>query len=371
MLRFAIIEQDASRPTQPFLRVANLQRGQTGQEGHCSAAKPASLLVYGHTRRCLVDYFGADKLLSEFTAGDAQNWRLWLKSHEQLSDNTIRRRSGFAKQFLKAAVSHEYLTRNPFDILKGVTVRGVKERFHGHSEADALKVLAACPNAEWRTLFSLSRWGGLRCPSEHMALKWDDINWAENKIVVRSPKTEHLPGKAFRVVPLFNELRGPLEQLWELTPKGTVFVINRYRDAKQNLRTQFAKIILRAGLTPWPKIWHNLRATRQTELAQQGFPMHVICDSIGNSREIATEHYLRTTEADFQKALGARGQNRGQQASEMNETDQNAANDLEPTNEKTPKKSGFLGEFEIRKLDDTRLELVTSTMSTWRSNQLS
>ena len=95
--------------------------------------------------------------------------------------------------------------------------------------------------------------------------------------------------------------------------------------------------------------------------------MHVICDWIGNSREIATEHYLRTTEADFQKALGARDQ----QASEMTEINQNAANDSESKNENTPMKSEFLGEFEIRKLDDTRLELVTSTMSTWRSNQLS
>ena len=32
--------------------------------------------------------------------------------------------------------------------------------------------------------------------------------------------------------------------------KGTVFVINRYRDPKQNLRTQLTKIILRAGLKP-------------------------------------------------------------------------------------------------------------------------
>lgn len=63
-------------------------------------------------------------------------------------------------------------------------------------------------------------------------MKWDDINWAENKIIVRSPKTEHLPGKAFRVTPLFDELRKPLDELWEQTAKGTGVVINCYRDAK-------------------------------------------------------------------------------------------------------------------------------------------
>jgi hypothetical protein len=37
---------------------------------------------------------------------------------------------------------------------------------------DAGKVLAACPDTQWRLLFALSRFGGRRCPSEHLALKW-------------------------------------------------------------------------------------------------------------------------------------------------------------------------------------------------------
>lgn len=284
-------------------------------------SKPATLIVYGHTRRNLVSYFGADKPLSEITAGDAENWRLWLKSEESLSENTIRRRTGFAKQFFSAAVAHEYLAKSPFDSLKGVTVDGNPEKFYFITDADARKVLDACPNAEWRLLFALGRWGGLRCPSEHFALKWSDVNWAENKIVVRSPKTEHLRGKAFRVIPLFHELLKPLQEVWEQTATGTEHVINHYRDPAQNLRTQLTKIILRAGLKPWPRLWHNLRATRQTELAQHGFAMHVICDWIGNTEKIANKHYLRTTDADFQKALAKAGQNPGRAAAEMDAID--------------------------------------------------
>ena len=61
------------------------------------------------------------------------------------------------------------------------------------------------------------------------------------------------------------------------------------------------KIIRRAGLKPWPKLFHNLRASRQTELAQR-FPEHVVCEWIGNSQVVAREHYLRVTDADFGKA---------------------------------------------------------------------
>ncbi len=38
--------------------------------------------------------------------------------------------------------------------------------------------------------------------------------------------------------------------------------------ANANLRTTFEKIVRRAGLTTWPRLFHNLRASRETELAE-------------------------------------------------------------------------------------------------------
>ena len=35
------------------------------------------------------------------------------------------------------------------------------------------------------------------------------------------------------------------------------------------------RIIRRAGLTPWPKPFQNLRSTRETELAET-YPLHVV-----------------------------------------------------------------------------------------------
>ena len=61
------------------------------------------------------------------------------------------------------------------------------------------------------------------------------------------------------------------------------------------------RIIERAGLEPWPKLFQNLRSTRETELAEQ-FPIHVVCAWIGNSRAVAAKHYLQTTEEHFRKA---------------------------------------------------------------------
>jgi hypothetical protein len=75
-------------------------------------------------------------------------------------------------------------------------------------------------------------------------------------------------------------------------------------------------------LKPWPKLFQNLRATRQTELCQK-FPEHVVCDWIGNSPSVAREHYLRTTDEHFEQAIRPDGvtsnvaQNPAQQMSEI------------------------------------------------------
>ena len=52
---------------------------------------------------------------------------------------------------------------------------------------------------------------------------------------------------------------------------------------------------------PWPKLFQNLRASRETELAAE-YPLHVVCAWIGNSALTAQKHYLQVTESDFERA---------------------------------------------------------------------
>ena len=63
------------------------------------------------------------------------------------------------------------------------------------SREDIQKVLDACPDNEWRLIFALARYGGLRIPSELYGLIWDDILWDKERFVIHSPKTEHNEGK--------------------------------------------------------------------------------------------------------------------------------------------------------------------------------
>jgi len=265
--------------------------------------KGSTAIVYGHTRRCLVEYFGAAKPLQEITAGDADAWRLWLRDHERLADNTVRRRCGIAKQFFKAAVRRRLASENPFADL-AAAVRRTDKRFYFVTREEARRGLAACPDAQWRLLFALSRFGGLRCPSEHLALRWGDVDWERGRLTIHACKTEHFAGKETRQLPMFPELRPYLDEAFEQAGPGTEYVITRYRDSNANLRTQLNRIIRRAGLEPWPKLFQNLRSTRETELAET-YPMHVVCAWLGNSQPVAAKHYLQVTDEHFDQAVKA------------------------------------------------------------------
>jgi integrase len=193
------------------------------------------------------------------------------------------------------------LAESPFAEVKGVNVRANKDREVFITRDIAQQVLDACPDAEWRALFALCRFGGLRCPSEVLSLTCDDIDWVRGRIRVPSPKAEHHEGGASRVIPIFPELRPHLEDAHELAEPGADYVITRYRQKNINLRTQLQRIIRKAGLEPWEKPFQNLRSTRETELAET-FPIHVCCAWLGNSQSVARKHYLQLTDEHFQKA---------------------------------------------------------------------
>ena len=252
-------------------------------------------------------YFGLDKPLQEISEGDAEEWRRWLASDQGLADNTIRRRCGIAKQFFRFALRKRLIQQNPFADLRGCGVRENRQRDYFITREEDAKVLEACPDAQWRLLFALSRFGGLRCPSEHLGLRWGDIDLAGNRMVVHSPKTEHHADGGVRQVPIFPELRPYLEAVFEEAEPGTIYVITRYRDQDTNLRTQLQKIIKRAGLTPWPKLWQNLRATRATELVSEGWPEYKVCKWLGHTKLVAEKHYWQVTDEDFDRTANASG----------------------------------------------------------------
>lgn len=279
------------------------------------AMKPNTLKNYRQTERSLVDFFGKDRLLSEITAGDCDDW----KAAQEAKGNapaTIGRNVKRARQFLRAAVRKKLIAENPMQDVKAPAQVNTARAFYVSREATE-KIIAACPDAEWRLIVALARYGGLRTPSETFALTWADVDWERNRIRIPSPKTACHAGRESRMLPLFPELRPHLEAVFDEAKPGTIHVIAKHRIASANLRTTLERICNRAGVELWQRAFQNMRATRETELTQE-HPLHVVVAWLGNSAPIAARHYLQVTDADFDRAAklpklkeGAKGMGRG------------------------------------------------------------
>jgi integrase len=246
--------------------------------------------------------FFRNDCIGDVTVQHAKNFRIYLHSVAGLSENSIRRQIGIARQFFNAAVDAELIAKNPF---RGqpVSVRVNESRFFFVNPDTAQKVLEACPDVEWRLIFCLARFGGLRCPSEVLRLRWCDIDFEKERFVVHSTKTEHHADCGVRTVPMFPELKPLFRDAFEQARDGAVYCIDRYKGKWSNLGVNMARIIKRAGVEVWPKIFQNCRSTRETELFKMtGGNVKAVCSWIGNTPAVAMAHYAQVTEADLKEA---------------------------------------------------------------------
>jgi integrase len=262
--------------------------------------KASSIKNFTHTAKALVKYFGPQQELRAIKVGDCDSWRQSLVN-SGLAQATISKLVKQARQLFKVALRRGLIDANPFADLKAGTQRNEARLFFVNRDV-VEQVIKQIKLPDLALVIYLCRYGGLRCPSEVLTLRWKDIDWATNRILVQSPKGEK-HGKGVRPMPLFPELLQPLREAQSRADKDPVFVIKRYRDKdKTNLRTHLTRILKKMGIEPWPRLFHNLRASRETELASK-FPIQVVTAWLGNSPIVALQHYLQTTNEHFDRAI--------------------------------------------------------------------
>lgn len=260
----------------------------------------------------LLDYFGADRDAATLTPAEGDAWRSHLLEAEY-ARATVSRTVKLGRQFFRWAIKRGMVETNPFTEVKaGTEANPDRLQFVARETID--KVMEQAPSIQWRCLVALSRYAGLRVPSEAFALRWADVDWHAGRLFVRSPKTEHHRDGAGRWVPIFPEVREHLLAAFEQAEPGTERALSDFR-VGYNPHTEFRRIIIRAGVEPWPRAWHNLRGSRQSELVSE-FPIATACQWLGNSRLVAAGHYITTTDADWQRAIGS-GAKSGAQAAHI------------------------------------------------------
>ena len=81
----------------------------------------------------------------------------------------------------------------------------------------------------------------------------------------------------------------------------------RYRTCTDaNITNTMRRTIKNAGVAIWPKLWQNLRASRETELLQN-HEIRDVCNWLGNTPAVVLKHYLRANNDAIRKATQQTG----------------------------------------------------------------
>lgn len=292
-------------------------------ESRAPSVSGQTIEIWRQAEESLYRYFGKDKKVDAITRLEAESFRSWLVSNGRLDGkgglkpSTVWKRLQHVVSFFGSLVQGDEIAKTPFD---GLTMSPVvdEDRNEYVDEKFIYQVMEVLPDAEWRLIVALWRFGGLRGSSEPLLLKWSDILWDKNKIVVHAKKTKRYEGKATRIIPIFPELVEPLREAFEQAAEGDVYVVTkhapRYLRAikdrseldkiKANLGSVFAGYVERAGLVPWAKIVNNLRASMENDLLNGKYgtlSIQVITDWLGHSPKVMLKHYGRVRENDFKQ----------------------------------------------------------------------
>lgn len=243
----------------------------------------------------LKEYFD-DIPMRAFTEGDADRYSMKLRTTK--ASATAARELKRCRQLFNAAIKDRIITTNPFAGISVASQRNDANKVE-IDKATVLKVMKHLDCEEMRAALALARFCGLRVPSEIQVLTWEDINFDKPSLTIRSPKLEKTR-RPVRECPIFKDALPYIKKLDRSKPLPFV----KYpTSANRMYRKNLLAAIKKAGLKPWPRLWHNLRLSCRNDLAKL-FPPHVCDIWIGHSAEEAKESYLIVTDADWKKARG-------------------------------------------------------------------
>ncbi len=228
---------------------------------------------------------------SRWLATDARVRGESSRKPKGLSPATLGKRLSWAATIWRDAVRRELTTRNPFDSVKKPS--GVNPDRQAYVPRETIQQLidaesdsnggrsSPCPGS-WVSGCRANRfrWSGryrLAEAANSYSVSKNGVSW--EIVSDGSDPSEILPH---------------LEALYAAAPEGAVHIFARLRDREShkaavkgfwsafNLRTALQKKAGQERVVPWPKLWHALRASAETDLARQ-FSLASVTAWLGNS----------------------------------------------------------------------------------------
>lgn len=255
-----------------------------------SDIKPATLAVYKQTFDKLLTHFEDDIRLDRIDRVDAAAWHSSLPKNKATRAKHVRA----AKAIFGKAMDLDLIAMNPFDKLSSTPPKK-RNRWHTVSRSDLDKLSMSCPNRGWVLFLSLMRLAALR-RGEALRLVWEDVDLDRRVLHIRPEDGEDGTKQRYRVVPIVPSLHAILS-----FEPGDGRVTKGVRISSVDV--VFRGIIRRAGIEPWKKLCHTLRANCENEWLQE-YPATDVAAWLGHSVEVCYEHYHQTSAETMAKIIG-------------------------------------------------------------------
>lgn len=264
------------------------------------------------TIKYLLEFYHHEVRLDAISRARATDFRAWLGKQRRtyarvredreppesypLGTATVRKHIRNCKVIFGMAVEQDVLTFNPFDRENGTAPEPDKD-WRYVTDAEMGKVLAACPDQDWRHAFALCRWAGLRI-AEATHLTWDRIDLEGRSLTVVTRRGMTTTKERRRVVPIQPALHAVLAAATKREGAAVCTLPGSpYNDVD--------KVLEAAGLKPWPKPFHTLRKNLATDW-QAKYPPLDVAAWLGHDVTVAAKHYHQTRPEAMAAVTGGR-----------------------------------------------------------------
>lgn len=258
---------------------------------------PGTMFIQSKAVDYFIEHLG-DIRLDRFDRAAAESLVAWLacrdgRGGDRFSPATVASYVRAIKTILGRAQQRWPRVQIPF---KGLGTASVASEWKLIKHDQMTKILAACPDNNWRRLFALCRYAGLRL-GEALRLEWKDINWDDRTFIVRCPGRRETTKSRARIVPISPTLYPILEAGLLTEQPGDD---DRVAPVPTNNLDRQAKLYIeRAGVPSYAKPFHSLRKSLESEwLAQH--PVMTVTKWLGHSPTVAARHYHEPTTQEIE-----------------------------------------------------------------------
>lgn len=264
----------------------------------------------------LTAYFGETCRLDGIAVDQAEAWIEALEAGQfaetkgknrtygkDLSESSVRLYASKAKAIYNWAKLVGLVQTNPFDDLDTALIGAETRTYVSVDQFET--VIDKSPSAGWSAMFGLCRLAGLRreaarsLPWSGSAVDskgrkhWTGIDWDRRRVcVVGNHKTK----RKYREIPICPRLYDLLIAARSVID-GMATVSSILTSADVLGRAQ--RIVVAAGVTPWPRMFQSMRSSCENDWKQQGVAEATYCAWLGHSPRVSREHYVEPMDSEF------------------------------------------------------------------------